>query len=147
MLRLGKEVAAVGGAVTIGIGTSGDVISAGTVKGDVADLVVIPFAFSPFVISVSMIVVAFGLGFDFCIVAFVISVDAAAEAASAASIANLAALLSLTLRDVVALGAGTKEAVPLRRDLARKLPHCFPGRQLMPREVHRAHAGQPRSQC
>lgn len=146
MLVSGRETVAGSGAVTIGIGTTGDVISAGTAKGDGAEFVdFVPFAFWPFVISMSTIVVAFGLGFD--LDAFVTSVGAATEAASAASIASLAALLSLTLRDVVALGAGTKETVPLRRDLARKLPHCFPGRQLMPREVHRAHAGHPRSQC
>lgn len=148
MLALGKGTTAGGKAVAVELGTTGGVISEDTTKGSVADSDdFVQFSFLPFVIPVSTVEVACGLEFDFGMGDFLTSVEAAAEAASAASIASLAALLSLTLRDVVALGAGTKEAVFLRRDLARRLPHCLPGRQLMPREVHRAHAGQPRSQC
>lgn len=134
--------------MTVELGTTGVGISEGAAKGRVADSYdFVQFSFLPFAIPVSKVEVACGLELDFGIDDFATSVEAAAEADSAASIASLAALLSLTLRDVVALGAGTKEAVFLRRDFARRLPHCFPGRQLMPREVHRAHAGQPRSQC
>lgn len=134
--------------MTVEFDTTGGGISEGTAKGSVADSYdFVQFSFLSFAIPVSKVEVACGLEIDFGIDDFATSVEAATEADSAASIASLAALLSLTLLDVVALGAGTKDAVFLRRDLARRLPHCFPGRQLMPREVHRAHAGQPRSQC
>lgn len=143
-MGLGREITAGGKAVTVELGATGGGIPEGTAKGSVADSYdFVQFSF----LSFAIVEVACGLEIDFGIDDFATSVETATEADSAASIASLAALLSLTLRDVEALGAGTKEAVFLRRDLARRLPHCFPGRQLMPREVHRAHAGQPRSQC